>query len=137
MSAPTLTRAASQPKTAATHPPARIIAEYKMPEVHVGQLVNWFETPATVQPCAAFVTKVYDAGVDLSVMVPGATNLWVKYAAPWRHDPKPWRTETAEEGCWDFIPAKKTTAAMDSKVADELVELRLRVQALEQAAKAK
>jgi hypothetical protein len=113
-------------------------AEYRLPAIRIGDPVYWFETPKSTEPTLAFVTRVADQSVDLTLIVNGAQQPDPKGAVRWRKDPRQWGAQSIEDGCFDFIPKvpdgeQVSVTQVRAEFEDHVASLRLRIQALEAA----
>lgn len=76
---------------------------FDMPRIAQSKPVLWFPDRHTPQDCyTAFVTKVADRSVDLCIMRPDCTTLFIRNGVRHRNDPDGEIIDRSGNGVWDF-----------------------------------
>ena len=80
---------------------------YKMPKVHQGQVVLWYDGgDRGGEPSAAIVTRVGDETVNVSVISPDCYNFRIRDGVRHLDDPHDRRSRHDDvrdhPGCWDY-----------------------------------
>lgn len=78
------------------------MSKYKMPEVHVGQGVLWYDAgDINARPYAAIVTAVGDEAIAVWIIGPGAHNGMTRDGVRHVGDPNKRPESVTDAGCWD------------------------------------
>lgn len=77
--------------------------QFDMPRISQGKTVLWYpDRHVPNDSYTAFVTRVGDRSIDLSIMRPDSTTLYIRNGVRHRNDPDGEIIDRSGDGVWDF-----------------------------------
>ncbi len=92
---------------------------FDMPRIAQSKPVLWYPDRHTPKDCyTAFVTRVADRSVDLAIMRPDQTTLFIRNGVRHRNDPDGAIIDRSGNGVWDFTEDDELLVGMMKAVTN-------------------
>jgi len=90
------------PQMAKKQTQLRSVPQAVTSKVRIGDMVYWYPSPDSKDPCAAFVTRIGTEVLALSILRPGQHNLSLRDGVRYITDERYEISGNREAGVWDF-----------------------------------